>query len=108
MCVYILPDPPGIPALKLDKDIWLENQTYTSSCNSSQGNPNNNYIWLLDNVNVPGGSKSTIIARKGQRNLRCNVTNQFTEHRGIALSDYKSLVVHCKINIIYHKFILIL
>ena len=91
-------DPPGIPALRLERDIWLENQTFTSSCNSSQGNPANNYIWLLDNVNVPGDSKCTITARKGQKHLRCNVTNQFTEHRGKPLSDYKDLVVHCKID----------
>ena len=90
--------PPGSPTLTLSQDVWIENQTYTATCTSSQGNPANIYTWSLDNVNnVHTGNAYTITARKGQKILKCTASNRFTTDRGrTELSSSKNLNVHCK------------
>ena len=90
-------DPPGSPTLTLSQVVWIENHTYTATCTSSQGNPENIYTWSLDNVNnVHTGDTYNITARKGQRIIRCTASNRFTMDRGTELSSSKNINVHCK------------
>ena len=96
VCCYIL-DPPGPPTLTLSQGVWIENQTYTATCTSSQGNPENLYLWSVDDaISVSTGDTYTIRAKKGQTIIRCTVSNKFTIDRGTELSASRNLTVHCK------------
>ena len=89
--------PPGPPTMTLSQDVWIENQTYTATCSSSQGNPANIYTWSLDNVNSAYTVNiNRVRAKKGQRVIRCSVTNKFTIDKRTERSASRDLTVHCK------------
>ena len=67
-------------------------------CNSSDGNPQNEYTWTLNGDQVHSGSVYNITAHKDHDKavLACNVSNKFTVDRIVSFYDTKQLVVHCK------------
>ena len=91
-------DPPGPASVNLNAAVWLENRTYSVSCNSAPGNPQNQYTLTLNGQLVHTGSEYNITAHKDQDQavLACNVSNGFTVDRNLAVYDTKQLVVHCK------------
>ena len=91
-------DPPGSASVNLNPAVWLENTTYSVSCNSAPGNPQNQYTWTLNGQQVYTGSEYNIIAHKDQDQavLACNVSNKFTVDRNVPVYDTKELVVRCE------------
>ena len=91
-------DPPGPASIVPEPGVWLENRTYAVYCNSSDGNPLNEYIWTVNGQQVHNGSEYNITAHKDhdQALLACIVSNRFTVDRNVPIYDTKQLVVHCK------------
>ena len=97
----LLLDPPGPASVNLNHAVCLENRTYSVSCNSAPGNPQNQYTFTLNGQQVHTGSEYSITAHKDQDKvlLVCNVSNKFTVDRNVPVYDTKQLVVHCKCQI---------
>ena len=94
----VLTDSPGPASIDLDPAVWLENRTYSVFCNSSDGNPQNEYAWALNADHAILKSTYSITAHKehDQAVLTCIVSNKFTEDRNASVYDTKQLAVHCK------------
>ena len=90
------PDPPGEPTLTMTNKIWLENRTYTATCEATSGNPPDNiYTWYLDGSYVHTGASYSVRATKGLKDIRCYVTND--KYKQLSRFDDETLDVHCKI-----------
>ena len=104
LCVPVLSHRPGPASVDIEPEVWLENRTYNVFCNSSDGNPQNQYTWTLNGDRVHNLSESNITAHKDhdQALLTCNVSNKFTEDRNASVYDAGKLMVHCKCQIYLH------
>ena len=93
---YNSPDPPEEPKMTMANKVWLENKTYTATCEAESGNPPDNiYIWYLDGSYVHTGASYTVRATKGMKDIRCYVTND--KYKQVSLYDNQTLDVQCKI-----------
>ena len=92
--------------MNLNPAVWLENRTYSVSCISEAGNPQNQYKWTLNGQLVHTGYEYSITAHIDQDKaiLVCNVSNKFTVDRNVPpVHDTKQLVVHCEYQIDYSR-----
>ena len=90
------PDPPGIPTLTMTNKVWNETSTFSATCEATSGNPPKNiYTWYLDGSYVHTGASYSVRATKGQKDIRCYVTND--KYKNTTLYDNQTLNVQCKI-----------
>ena len=99
--VFFHLDPPGPASLAVASNVWLENRTYSVFCNSSDGNPQNEYTWTLNDDQIHTGPAYNITAHKDLDSavLACNVSNKYTVDRNVLVYDTKQLMVHCRFQI---------